>query len=120
MIAQKNAIDNPRNKKRLPFQKLAAKCTQRLEVTTEDETNLRALAGRTPDGTLRLLISGYPTDTQTVCCKIPGATEGTLYAINTNWHEPECVLGTPVSFVNGTAEIAMNGKNSDYLLEVNA
>lgn len=100
------------------FQKIAAACSERLAVTCDaDESLVNALAGRTPDGKLRLLISCYDCEPCRICCTVPGVNEGKLFAIREDYEEAQCLHPTPIRAENGSFCLEHTGTQGVYLLE---
>ena len=109
------------------FQKLATECAQRIPLTLRNEKvdqtvgdseGVYALAGRTADGKIRLLISCYEVAHRTIVCQVPGATKGTLRKISEVYRESECLQGEPICAENGVFEVKLEGCNGVFLLEL--
>lgn len=102
------------------FQQLAVDCAERVSVTVDGSNGARVLAGKTPEGKLRLLVSCHECPAAPV--EILGAEKATacLKRITQDYSETLCTDGEPIAAQDGVFHICHPGGSAVYLLEFDA
>jgi hypothetical protein len=98
------------------FQKLGAECTERLNVDGNINGDIKVLAGKTPLGKTRLLISLVETDSYEFNVKLDTNTV-LLRSITTEFNEKDCTDGKTISAENGLFKFKHEGGSGVYLIE---
>jgi hypothetical protein len=98
------------------FQKLGAECTERLNVDGNINGDIKVLAGKTPLGKTRLLISLVETDSYEFNVKLDTNTV-LLRSITTKFNEKDCTDGKTISAENGLFKFKHEGGSGVYLIE---
>lgn len=100
------------------FQRLAAECNERLEITYDaDNKKITSLAGKTKDNKVRILVTCYDCEPTTIACNVKGAKRCLMHSIRDNYNETECLKPTYISRGTDTFTFVHEGKNGVYLLE---
>jgi hypothetical protein len=99
------------------FQALATQC-ERISVSTDNAYGARILAGKTPEGKLRLLISCHEVEDCRFVISGAGASVATLKMIHDAYDLESGVKGKELFSQNGVFEIEHTNKYGVYLLEI--
>ena len=91
-------------------------CTERF-VCSADDKNVRAIAGKTKDGKLGVLISCYECPTNTVSLKIDGAKNCTIKTIGADFNEKLATEGATLETKDGEYSFLHVEDDGVYYLE---
>ena len=98
------------------FQSLAKDCT-RLSIEADASADVRALAGKTADGKVRLLVACHECEAQDFEIRCPDAKGASVKCITAEFSESAATEGVYVSAENGMVKLHHAGGCGTYLLE---
>lgn len=101
------------------FNELAAKCEERLAVEWDGADNTEALAGKTADGKVLLLVSCYDTIKTEFTCKVEGAVSCKVKSVLAEYDEKKAAEGEALEMnADGSVTFGQVRAGSDvFLLE---
>lgn len=101
----------------LLFQALATQC-ERISVAADNTHGARILAGKTPEGRLRLLVSCHGVEDCRFTVSAAGASVATLKTVRDGCDSESGVKGRELLANNGAFEIEHTDRHGIYLLEI--
>ena len=99
------------------FQKLAAECPDRIEITADSDL-AQMLCGKTEDGKIRMLISCREKEANVFKIETDGCKAATLkYVSSETGDSPDCLKEMTLSSSDGIFEVEHKGESGVYFIE---